>query len=282
MHHDPGDGRRAMCDAARMSSHGPSSPSVASEGDPTAAAAARLLALILERSPRPLAELARAAGLAETAAAPIVTALERHGLVAWGGGAGLRPGPALLRFARSDAGRQDLIELAQPSLRRLASESGETVNLMVPTPTGSEAIAQLASSHLLGATNWLGRPVPLHCSAAGKVFLAYGVAALGDGPLESRTPATVVDPAALERELEQVRARGYGTTVDELEPGLSAVAAPVFERGGTVVGALALSGASLRLTPHRLGLLGRVCIEQAHGVSVRLGHEVALEDVLRD
>jgi DNA-binding IclR family transcriptional regulator len=264
-----------------MSSPGPSSPAVRSEGDPTAAAAARLLALVLERSPRPPAELARAAGLAETAAAPIVTALERHGLVSWDP-AGVRPGPALLRFARSDAGRQDLIELAQPSLRRLASESGETVNLMVPTPTGSEAIAQLASSHLLGATNWLGRPVPLHCSAAGKVFLAYGVSALGDGPLEARTPATVVDPAALERELEQVRARGYGMTVDELEPGLSAVAAPVFERGGTVVGALALSGASLRLTTHRLGLLGRVCIEQAHGISVRLGHDVALEDVLRD
>ena len=271
-----------MCDAARMSSPGPSSPAVPSEGDPTAAAAARLLALILERSPRPFSELARAAGLAETAAAPLVTALERQGLVAWDSGTGLRPGPALLRFARSDAGRQDLIELAQPSLRRLASESGETVNLMVPTPTGSEAIAQLASSHLLGATNWLGRPVPLHCSAAGKVFVAYGVSTLGDDPLEARTPATVVDPAVLERELEQVRARGYGVTVDELEPGLSAVAAPVFERGGSVVGALAISGASLRLTPHRLQLLGRVCIEQAHAISVRLGHDVALEDILRD
>ncbi len=266
-----------------MSSSQRPSPAVPSAGDPPAAAAARLLALLLERSPQPLGELARAAGLAETAAAPLLTALERQGLVAWGAGdTGLRPGPALLRFARSDAGRQDLIELAQPSLRRLASESGETVNLMVPTPTGSEAIAQLASSHLLGATNWLGRPVPLHCSAAGKVFLAFGVSALGEGPLESRTPATVVDPAALERELEQVRARGYGTTVDELEPGLSAVAAPVFERGGTVVGALAVSGASLRLTPHRLQLLGRVCIEQAHAVSGSLGHDVALEDVLWD
>jgi DNA-binding IclR family transcriptional regulator len=56
----------------------------------------------------------------------------------------------------------------------------------------------------------------------------------------------------------------------------------VFERGGTVVGALAISGASLRLTQHRLQLLGRVCIEQAHAISVRLGHDVALEDVLRD
>jgi IclR family transcriptional regulator, acetate operon repressor len=266
-----------------MSTHEPSSLAVASDGDPSAAAAARLLALILERSPRSLAELAGLAGVTQTAATPLLTALERHGLVTWDGAEGLlRPGPAQLRFARSDAGRQDLAELAQPSLRRLADESGETVNLMVPTRNGAEAIAEIGSSHLLGATSWVGRPVPVHYSAAGKVFLALGVSELPGRALEGRTGATVVDPAALERDLAQVRARGYGTIVDELEPGLAAVAAPVFERGGVPVAALSVSGASLRLVPHRLHLLGRVCIEQAHAVSARLGHDTPLEDLLRD
>jgi DNA-binding IclR family transcriptional regulator len=255
---------------------------VPSDGDPAAAAAARLLALVLERSPRSLAELAQLTGLAEPAATPLLTALERQGLVSWDGAEGLlRPGPAQLRFARSDAGRRDLVELAQPSLRRLADESGETVNLMMPTRNGAEAIAEIGSSHLLGATSWVGRPVPVHCSAAGKVFLALGVSELPSRALEGRTRATVVDPSALERDLAEVRGRGYATIVDELEPGLSAVAAPVFERGGVPVAAVSVSGASLRLVPHRLHLLGRVCIEQAHAVSTRLGHDVALEDLLR-
>jgi DNA-binding IclR family transcriptional regulator len=242
---------------------------------------ARILALVLERSPRTLTELAELAQVSAIEVAPLVAALERHGLVAWDGAhAGLRPGPTELRFARSGVGREDLIDLAQPSLRRLASESGETVNLILPTPRGTEAITQIDGSHLLGATNWVGRELPLHCTAAGKVFLAFGVSELRRGALERRTARTIVDPELLEHELEAVRALGYATLVDELEEGLSAVAAPVRERGGALVGVLSVSGASLRMPAHRLALLGRVAVEQAHGLSTRLGHESALEDVL--
>jgi DNA-binding IclR family transcriptional regulator len=60
----------------------------------------------------------------------------------------------------------------------------------------------------------------------------------------------------------------------------SAGLAPVRERSGGVVAALAISGATLRMAPHRLRLLGRVTVEQAHALSTRLGHESALEDVL--
>ncbi|MEA2250838.1 MAG: IclR family transcriptional regulator, acetate operon repressor [Solirubrobacteraceae bacterium] len=242
---------------------------------------ARILALVLERSPRTLTELAELAQVSAIEVAALVAALERHGLVAWDGAhAGLRPGPAELRFARSGVGREDLIDLAQPSMRRLASESGETVNLILPTPRGTEAVTQIDGSHLLGATNWVGRELPLHCTAAGKVFLAFGVSELPRGVLERRTASTLVDPELLERDLEAVRALGYATLVDELEDGLSAVAAPVRERGGGLIGVLSVSGASLRMAPHRLALLGRVAVEQAHALSTRLGHESALEDVL--
>ena len=70
-----------------------------------------------------------------------------------------------------------------------------------------------------------------------------------------------------------MRQRGYATIVDELEPGLSAVAAPVRERGGAVVAVLCVSGATLRLKPQRLELLGRVAIEQANVISRQLGYE---------
>jgi DNA-binding IclR family transcriptional regulator len=156
-------------------------------------------------------------------------------------------------------------------MRRLADESGETVNLMVPTASGTEAIAQEDGRHLLGATNWIGRDVPDHASAAGKVFLAHSVSRIAPR-LDRLTPRTLVDRAALEEDLAAVRERGYATLVDELEPGLSVVAAPVFDAGGAVVAALAVSGPTTRLPPHRLAVLGRVAIEQADVVSQRLGH----------
>jgi IclR family transcriptional regulator, acetate operon repressor len=249
--------------------------------DDSADRAAAVLAAVFERSPRTLTELADAVGLPAVEVAPLVEALERHDLVGWDSQrAGLRPGTAALRFARSGVGREDLVELAQPSMRRLAEETGETANLILPRPAGTEAIAQIDGRHLLGATNWIGRELGLHCTAAGKVFLAFGAAALPDGPLEAVTPATVTDRAKLERELEAIRDQGYATIVDELEPGLSAVGAPVRDRGGTVIAALTASGASLRLAPQRLRLLGRVALEQAHALSTRLGHDAPLDDYL--
>jgi IclR family transcriptional regulator, acetate operon repressor len=240
--------------------------------------AARLLALVLERSPRTERDLRAELDLVEPELAPLVAALERHGLVQRDGDR-LRPGAAAVRFARAEIARSELVAHAAASLRRLADESGETVNLMVPTAGGTEAIAQEDGRHLLGATSWIGRDVPDHASGAGKVFLAYGVAAIKPR-LERRTDRTIVDPDALAAELRTVRERGYATLVDELEPGLSVVAAPVFDAGGAVVAALTVSGPTARLPAHRLALLGRVAIEQAHAVSVRLGYRGALEDAL--
>lgn len=243
--------------------------------------AARLLALVLERSPRNVTELAELIGLEPVEIGPLVSALERHDLVSWDSDhSGVRPGTAALRFARSGVGREDLVELAQPSMRRLAAESGETANLFVPRPAGTEAIAQVDGSHLLGATNWIGRELDLHCTAAGKVFLAFGAAQLPEGALGSPTTSTITDRERLSRELEAIRDQGYGTIVDELELGLSAVAAPVRDRGGAVVAALTASGASLRLAPQRLRLLGRVALEQAHALSTRLGHDAPLDEYL--
>ncbi len=232
---------------------------------------AQLLALVLERAPREASELAAAVGVPAPDVEPILTALERHGLVQRDGAGRIRPGSGALRFARSGVGRADLVEHAGPSMRRLADESGETVNLMVPTAGGTEAIAQEDGRHLLGATSWIGRDVPDHASAAGKVFLAHGVSEVRPR-LERLTPRTLVDPAALEEDLAAVRERGYATLVDELEPGLSVVAAPVLDAGGDVVAALAVSGPTTRLPPHRLAVLGRLAIEQADAVSERLGH----------
>ena len=169
------------------------------------------------------------------------------------------------------ATRAALVEAAQPVLRRLAGESGETANLIVPRPAGTESIAQVDGRHLLGATNWIGRELPLHCTAAGKVFLAFGVSVLPGGALSAPGPATIVDRTQLARELETVGEAGYSTLVDELEDGLSAVGAPVRDGGGTVVAALTVSGATLRLPPARLTLLGRLALEQAQALSSSLG-----------
>jgi IclR family transcriptional regulator, acetate operon repressor len=242
---------------------------------------ARLLALVLERSPRTVVELERAAGASADDVRAALDALERHGLAEWDAARShVVPGPRELRYAHAGEQRRDLAVLAQEAMHRLAAESGETVNLMVRTARGAEAVAQVDGRHVLGASNWVGREVPDHCSAAGKVFLAFGAASLPAGPLERRASRTIVDRPMLERELDAVRRQGFATIVDELEIGLAAAAAPVRDADGSVVAALAVAGPTARLGDARLGLLGRVAIEQAHRVSTQLGYEGELEDLL--
>jgi len=213
--------------------------------------AAELLVRVVEApSPLGVGELATASGLPKSTTSRLVGALERRGLVQRAGDRRIAPGPVLLRFAHRDAGA-GLVELALPALRALAELSGETINLGVPTPLGVEHLAQEESRHFVGGTNWVGRRVPYETTANGKVLQAFG-------------PDR---PAALQ----SVRAQGYATAVDELERGLSALAAPVFGADRVAVAALSISGPSIRLTRERIDELAPALCAQAERLSARLG-----------
>jgi DNA-binding IclR family transcriptional regulator len=217
--------------------------------------AAQLLVGVVE-SPQPpsVGELARRSGLPKSTTSRLVAALERRGLVQRLGERGrVTAGPVLLRYATRDVS-STLVELAAPSLRRLADESGETVNLAVPGPDGVEHLAQEDTAHYVGVTDWVGRRVPFEHAANGKCFLAFGGEA---------------EPTS---ELRRVRARGYATSIDELELGLTAVAAPVFGPDGGALAALSISGPSARLTSERIAQLAPALVEEANRLAARLGH----------
>jgi DNA-binding IclR family transcriptional regulator len=232
--------------------------------------AAELLVRVVESgTPLGVGELAERSGLPKSTTSRLVGALERQGLLQREGQRGrFRPGPVLLRFAhRADA---TLLQLAEPALERLANESGETINLGVPTPTGVEHLAQRDSRHYVGVGNWVGRRVPLHATANGKIFLAWDAVPIPD-ELEPLTPRTITDRGALLQDLARARARAYATTHDELEEGLSALAAPVFGPGRDAIAALSISGPSTRLTRERIEALAPILLAEARAFSARLG-----------
>jgi DNA-binding IclR family transcriptional regulator len=241
-------------------------------GTQTIERAAQLLVLILlAERPAGLGELATAAELPKSTASRLLGALERQGLVAQRGARGrFSAGPVLLRFAQRGLADRHLAELAQPHLQALADASGETVNLAVPGALGVEHLAQVSSRHFLRTGRWVGRLVPYHCTAVGKVLLAFGAAALPDAPLEAMTEQTIVDPERLAEELAAVRRAGTAAAVNELEFGLTAVAAPVRGERGDVVAALTISGPTLRLGPERLAVLGPELAREADALSERL------------
>jgi IclR family acetate operon transcriptional repressor len=235
---------------------------------------ADLLVRVLEsEQPVALAELASASGIPKSTASRLVSALERRGLVEQDGERGrLRPGPAILRVAERSMLERSVVELAAASLDALAQLSGETINLAVAARHGVEHMAQVDSSHFLGAGHWVGRSVEYHCTAVGKVFMAFGRATIPARPLTELTASTITDPLRLRAELDVVRREEFATAVDELEEGLAAIAAPVRGAGGEVIAALSISGPTIRMTPARIRELQPVLIDEARTLSRRLGN----------
>src|SRR3954462_619019 len=236
--------------------------------------AAQLLTLVLDSDePLGVGDLALAAELPKSTASRLVSSLERHGLVRRNGARGkVQAGPAILRFAHRGIVERSLVDPPQDPLEVLAQASGETVNLAVPGSRGVEHLAQVESRHFLGTGQWVGRTVDYHTTAVGKGLVASGAAELPSGRLRRTAPATIVDRAKLETELAKVREAAFATAIDELEPGLAALAAPVHGPTGDVIAALSVSGPTLRLGPDRIAELQPVLTKQAAALSARLGH----------
>ncbi len=133
-----------------------------------------------------------------------------------------------------------------------------------------EQIAQVDSRYMIGGTNWLGLAVPLHCSALGKVLLAFGAASLPAEPYQARTDRTITTRVALHAELAAVRDRGYAVTDEELEPGLVAVAAPVFAGSPVAIAAISVSAPASRLTAGQVPVVAGLCAQAASALSATL------------
>jgi IclR family acetate operon transcriptional repressor len=203
-------------------------------------------------------ELARTLGVHKSTASRLAAVLERSGFLARSGKR-YRLGTEIIRLGSLALRNLDLITRLQPAMEKLSQQTGETINLAVPAGADSLNVAEVPSTYILNCSGgWIGRRTRPHAVANGKVLLAYGALPVPQ-TLERYTSRTITTVAALERELAAVRRNGYATAVAELEEGLVAVAAPVFDASGACVAALSVSGPEYRMQPEKLAELGRLC-----------------------
>jgi len=237
--------------------------------------AAELLRQVVDATqPVTFSELAESSGLAKSTASRILNALERNGLLRRNANGAFIPGDAFVRYALRGNTETDLAGVAFSYLERLGEMSKETINLGVIRHSLVVQIAQVDSHYVLGGTNWLGRSEPLHCTALGKVFLAFGAAELPKGRLESLTPRTITSRVELDEELGRIRRRGYAVATEELELGLIAVAAPVRRDDGAVIAALSVSGPLTRFSTAHVYEVGAQCVTEANALSGELGYRM--------
>lgn len=222
------------------------------------------------------AEVARELGVHRSTALRLLATLERHGLVERDQRTSkYRLGSRLVQLASAVRGEADLRTAARPVCEALARSVGETVTLDVLAGDEILPIEQATGSTSVVSVNWLGTRSPAHCTASGKIILALGAQAVRARylarPLERRAPNTIVNRAELEAQLNGARAMGYARTDEELEVGLSAIAAPVRAPGGEVVGAIDVSGPAHRFGQAESVEIATRCMEAAEELSRRLG-----------
>lgn len=215
-------------------------------------------------------------GVHKSTASRLIAALERRELVAQDSVRGrYRLGVGILRLAGARGGRLDLVQECRGVCRDLANEVGETVSVAVLSGRDALYLDQAVGPSSLSLHSWVGQRIPLHATSDGKVLLAY----LFDGdlaeflvpPLRRFTEHTITSVSRLERELEHVRNRGSAVAVDELEIGLTAVAAPIYNAEGTVTASVSASGPSFRLSQDRVPEVAAAVRRAADKMSRRLG-----------
>lgn len=243
-------------------------------GNPGAQAidrAAQLLTLVVQADgPISFTELVEDAGLARSTTSRLLSALEANHLLERDIGGAYRCGALFALYAARHDPWSQVARLAEPILRRIGAETRETVNLAIPRGESVVQIAQVDSTFMLGARDWMQVSAPPHCSALGKVLYAFDALVLPVGELEQPTAHSLGTPDALRRQIAAIRRRGYAVAREELEIGLDAVAAPVRGTEGDVVAALGVSGPSARLGT-RLDEIGHLLV----------GHAGSLSELLR-
>ncbi|MGJ6963754.1 IclR family transcriptional regulator [Streptosporangium sp. G11] len=235
-----------------------------------------VLRLLARHGDLGVSEIAVELGVHRSTAFRLVVTLELHELVEQTADRGkYRLGVGIVRLAGAATVRLDVVRESRATGERLAAAVGETVNVAILDRDEALYVDQMAGPSALQAYNWAGRRVALHATSNGKVLLAHASAErfeqLAAGPLRPFTGLTVTDAALLREELDAVRTRGYATAADELEVGLTAVAAPIFNVEGVVVASMSVSGPTFRLPSERLPRVAEQVMAAAGEVSSRLG-----------
>ena len=186
-----------------------------------------------------------------------------------------RLGFGLVALASSVTADLDVARCSRPVCDRLAEQTRETVTVAVLEGDDGIILHQSNSGSSALSVSWEGQHTPLHATAAGKIFLHYMPEdqrrRLLNRPLQSYTESTIARPAALREDLRAGADRGYWYTVEELEAGLNAVAAPIRGATGAVVAAVSVSGPAFRLPEESFEEVGGLTAEAAAEISRCLG-----------
>lgn len=236
-----------------------------------------LLNIIAQSDGLSLTSIAQRAGMAASTAHRILSTLKAAGFIQCDDArGGYLIGVKAFKIGSAFLRNRKLVDVGRSTMRELMLASGETTNMGIENEGYVVFVAQLESHHSIRAFHRPGARGALHASSLGKAILASldeksMTQILHRVGLERFTERTIVDPRTLISELALVRKRGWAIDDQERAEGMRCVGAPVFSEHAEVVGALSVSGPTVRMTEERLGELGPLVRRAAAELTERIG-----------
>lgn len=163
-----------------------------------------------------------------------------------------RLGHAVLRLGASFLAQNDLRSYARAYLEKLGAELNESVYLTILNDESAICVDTFGATRNLNYFVHIGRDMPFNTTAAAKVILAFQPEELIRRIISSKklvklTENSIVEPDRLFQHLMDIKDQGYGICEEEMEEGVTAIAAPIWNWGGQVVASVAVIGPSVRL-----------------------------------
>lgn len=170
----------------------------------------------------------------------------------------------------------DLIELAKPHMAQLSEATGETVHLGTLIDSEILYVHKVDSRHVLGMYSRVGRRAPLHCTAIGKVLMAWEspearARILSGCDFKRFRAKTITTPEAFAEELEATLAQGFGIDREEFDDHVRCLAIPLFDRQNHVVAGLSVSFPTFRYDEAREPELVAMLTEASRDISRQMG-----------
>jgi IclR family transcriptional regulator, acetate operon repressor len=225
--------------------------SVEPDGSPSVGRSYGRVLAILElfaQSPRPrqLSELSRELQVPKTTVSLLVRHLVARRYLETTATRSIAPGPAMLMLGARLMGNARGPGSVRMVIEGVCADTGLDIYLAVMAGPDVFYVDRVQGRESVRLEVTLGEPRPLHCTAAGKLALAYGgdepwAALRALGPLHRYTDRTITDLDALTEQVGGCRARGYAVAVGELLEGIMSVAVPVW-RDGTAASFITASG----------------------------------------
>jgi len=222
-------------------------------------------------------EIGKKLGLHKSTVYRLINALVRRGYLEKEQNTGLyRIG---LKFVEISGLYLQQIELkteAVPFMRQLSEQTGQVTHLAILDETEVVYIEKIDVMQSLRMYSQIGKRIPVHCSALGKVLLS----AQNNVSLENTlkkikftrfTENTITDAAEFRKEIEKARQKGWAADNEEHEKGIRCIAAPIRDFTGKVIAALSITGSRNIITPEKDDYYGKLVMEAADNISKRLG-----------